>query len=84
MTIHEVKKSLGRRVSYNGSDCYELTGCIIRKSSKTGQFFYQAEIADKTCGNTLVYCRLEELRCENETHWPHTMLALPPRSTDKG
>ena len=63
MTIHEVKKSLGRRVSYNGSDCYELTGCIIRKSSKTGQFFYQAEIADKTCGNTLVYCRLEELRC---------------------
>ena len=64
MTIHEVKKSLGRRVSYNGSDCYELTGCIIRKSSKTGQFFYQAEIADKTCGNTLVYCRLEELRCE--------------------
>ncbi|WP_456028774.1 hypothetical protein [Ruminococcus sp.] len=48
MTIHEVKKSLGRRVSYNGSDCYELTGCIIRKSSKTGQFFYQAEIADKT------------------------------------
>ena len=68
MTIHEVKKSLGRRVSYNGSDCYELTGCIIRKSSKTGQFFYQAEIADKTCGNTLVYCRLEELRCENETH----------------
>ena len=61
MTIHEVKKSLGHRVSYNGSDCYELTGCIIRKSSKTGQFFYQAEIA-------LVYCRLEELRCENETH----------------
>ena len=68
MTIHEVKKNLGRRVSYNGSDCYRLTGCIIRKSSKTGQFFYQAEIADKTCGNTLVYCRLEELRCENETH----------------
>ncbi len=68
MTIHEVKKNLGHRVSYNGSDCYELTGCIIRKSSKTGQFFYQAEIADKTCGNTLVYCRLEELRCENETH----------------
>ena len=35
MTIHEVKKSLGRRVSYNGSDCYELTGCIIRKDTKT-------------------------------------------------
>lgn len=34
MTIHEVKKSLGRRVSYNGSDCYELTGCIIRKAAR--------------------------------------------------
>ena len=44
MTIHEVKKGLGRRVSYNGSDCYELTGCIIRKSSKTGQFFRQRSL----------------------------------------
>ena len=64
MTIHEVKKSLGRRVSYNGSVCYDLTGFSIRRDAKTGQFFYQAEIADKTCGNTLVYCSLEVLRCE--------------------
>lgn len=61
MTIHEVKKSLGRKVSFNGSDCYELTGCIIRKDEKTGQFFYQAELADLTCGSTLVYCKLEEV-----------------------
>lgn len=61
MTIHEVKKSLGRRVSYNGSDCYELTGCIIRRDAKTGQFFYQAELADLTCGSTLVYCGLKEV-----------------------
>ena len=53
MTIHEVKISLGRRVSYNGSDCYELTGCIIRKSSKTGQFFYQAEIADNAISDII-------------------------------
>ena len=63
MTINEVKKNLGRRVSFNKSDCYELTGCIIRRSVKTGRFFYQAELADKSCGSTLLYCDLRDVKC---------------------
>lgn len=62
MMIQEVKKSLGRRVSYNGSDCYELTGCILKRHKRTGQFYYMAELADLTCDKAVVYCQLKDVR----------------------
>lgn len=60
MTIGEVKKALGRRVTFRGAD-YILTGCIIRLDGKTQQFFYQAELLDKTTNNSIVIARLEEV-----------------------
>lgn len=59
MNISQVKRSLGRKVLYNGTE-YILTGCIIRRSI-TGKFYYQAEIKDLNANSALLYCRLEDL-----------------------
>jgi len=59
MNISKVKRSLGRKVLYNGTE-YILTGCIIRQNI-TGQFYYQAEIKDLNANSALLYCRLEDL-----------------------
>lgn len=59
MNISQVKRSLGRKVLYNGTE-YILTGCIIRQNI-TGQFYYQAEIKDLNANSALLYCRLEDL-----------------------
>ena len=67
MMIQEVKKSLGRRVSYNGSDCYELTGCVLKRHKRTGQFYYIAELADLTCGKAVVYCPLRDVESSDSS-----------------
>lgn len=59
MNISQVKRSLGRKVLYNGTE-YILTGCIIRRCI-TGKFYYQAEIKDLNANSALLYCRLEDL-----------------------
>nr|DAD68641.1 MAG TPA: hypothetical protein [Siphoviridae sp. ctABi4] len=59
MNISQVKRSLGRKVLYNGAK-YILTGCIIRRGI-TGKFYYQAEIKDLNANSALLYCRLEDL-----------------------
>lgn len=59
MNISQVKRSLGRKVLYNGTE-YILTGCIIRRGI-TGKFYYQAEIKDLNANSALLYCRLEDL-----------------------
>ena len=59
MNISEVKRSLGRKVLYNGTE-YILTVCIIRRGI-TGKFYYQAEIKDLNANSALLYCRLEDL-----------------------
>lgn len=59
MNISQVKRSLGRKVLYNGTE-YILTGCIIRRGI-TGKFYYQAEIKDLNANSVLLYCRLEDL-----------------------
>lgn len=63
MDIRDVKKNLNRKVRYQGGG-YVLTGCIIRRSDKTGKFFYQAELTDSVTQNSLVFCRLEEVSIE--------------------
>lgn len=60
MTINEVKKTLGRRVAFRGAE-YILTGCIIRRDSLDGSFFYQAELTDVTFDRSIVICRLDEI-----------------------
>jgi len=60
MNISQVKRSLGRKVLYNGTE-YILTGCIIRRGT-TGQFYYQTEIKDLNANSALLYCRLEDLK----------------------
>lgn len=59
MNISQVKRSLGRKVLYNGTE-YILTGCIIRRSI-TGKFYYQAEIKDLNANSAIQQCRLEDL-----------------------
>lgn len=59
MNISQVKRSLGRKVLYNGTE-YILTGCIIRRGI-TGKFYYKAEIKDLNANSALLYCRLEDL-----------------------
>ena len=61
MRIDEVKKALGREVSFRGSRGYILSGCIIRKDKKTQQFFYQAELLDTTTNNSIIIARLQEV-----------------------
>lgn len=61
MKIEDVKKNLGREVSFRGSKGYILSGCIIRKNKKTQQFFYQAELLDTRTNNSIIIARLEEV-----------------------
>jgi hypothetical protein len=58
MKIEEVKKNLNKIVGYNGGK-YKLTACILR-ASETG-CFYQAEILDMKCENSVLICKLEEV-----------------------
>ena len=58
MKLGEVKYNLGKPVRlrlprhYVDGE-YLLTGCILRKKS-TGEFFYQAELADKVSGSLVI------------------------------
>lgn len=60
MNISQVKRSLERKVLYNGLEC-TLKACVIRKDVVTGQFYYQAEIKDLKASSALLYCSLEDL-----------------------
>ena len=60
MVIDEVKKNLGKMVGYKGNtDTYKLTACILRKNDSG--FFYQAEIFDTKCGNSVTICKLSDI-----------------------
>jgi len=64
MDIRDVKKNLNRRVIHKsayGSSEYELTGCIIRRNRKTGNFYYLAELQDLTNCRAVVICGLEDI-----------------------
>lgn len=60
MKLEDVKKSLGRMVSYKGvAGVYRLTACILRKADKT--LFYQAELLDVRHGRSVIICKLEDV-----------------------
>ena len=64
MDIRDVKFSLGDNVVYQNESKYKLTACIIRRDEKTGQFYYQAELQDLTNHNSILICRLEDIKEE--------------------
>lgn len=59
MNISEVKRNLERTVLYNGAE-YILKGCIIRQNT-TGQFYYQAELADTKAKSSLIVTALDKI-----------------------
>lgn len=63
MDISKVKRTLNKKVTYNGVS-YIFTGCIFRLNEKTGKFFYQAELKSMIHTNSLVICKLEDIEEE--------------------
>ncbi|MBQ1538734.1 MAG: hypothetical protein IIZ73_10540 [Ruminococcus sp.] len=67
MTPAEIRAALNRPVRFTNAKLYVenaeyiLTGAVFRKDKKTGEFYYQAELADPTTENSVIYCRLEEI-----------------------
>lgn len=60
MTSLEVRRYLGRQVSWRGKE-YTFTGCILRLDK--GDFVYQAEITEYRESMTTVYiAALDELQ----------------------
>lgn len=63
----EIKRSLNRPVRFTNPKLYTegaeyiLTGAVFRRDKKTGEFYYQAELTDRTTKNSVIYCRLEEV-----------------------
>lgn len=60
MDISQVKKNLGRKVVYNGTE-YLFSGCIIRPDEQNG-FYYQAELQDLKANNSVIICALPEVK----------------------
>lgn len=60
MELQEIKRNLNRMVVYKGcKDVYRLTACIIRKNENG--FFYQAELQDTKCNNSVSYGKLTDI-----------------------
>lgn len=59
MDISQVKKNLGRKVVYNGTE-YLFSGCIIRLNEYG--FYYQAELHDLKANSSVIICRLPEVK----------------------
>lgn len=71
MDIRQVKYNLNkpvrltlRRHNIDGDD-FILTGCIIRRNTKTGDFYYQAEVSE-TKTSTVYYTSLDDISAEGE------------------
>lgn len=60
MNISEVKRNLERTVLYNGAE-YILKGCIIRRNTTTGRFYYQAELMDTKAKSSLIVTALDKI-----------------------
>lgn len=63
MKIEEVKHSLNKTVIRStgaGSFPYLFTGCVLRKNDLG--YYYQAEIQDPNNKNSVLVCRLEEIK----------------------
>ena len=67
MQPHEIRAALNQPVRFTNPKLYidgaeyALTGAVFRRDTKTGEFFYQAELTDKNVKHSVIYCRLEEI-----------------------
>jgi hypothetical protein len=63
----EIKRSLNKPVRFTNPKLYidgaeyVLTGAVFRRDTKTGEFFYQAELTDKNVKHSVIYCGLNEI-----------------------
>lgn len=63
----EIKRSLNRPVRFTNPKLYIdgaeyiLTGAVFRRDTKTGEFFYQAELTDRNVKHSVIYCGLNEI-----------------------
>ena len=70
----EIKRSLNRPIRFTNPKLYVegaeyvLTGAVFRRDKKTGEFYYQAELTDRTTKNSVIYCRLEEITTNEESN----------------
>ena len=66
----EIRAALNQPVRFTNPKLYTegaeyiLTGAVFRRDQKTGEFFYQAELTDRTTKNSVIYCRLGEIESE--------------------
>lgn len=60
MKIEDVKRNLNKMVVYKGkSGVYRFSGCMLRKD--INEYYYQAELQDTKSGNSISFCKLEDI-----------------------
>ena len=67
MRENEIKRSLNKPVRFTNPKLYVegaeymLTGAVFRRDPKSGEFYYQAELTDRTVKHSVIYCGLNEI-----------------------
>lgn len=73
MQPHEIRAALNQPVRFTNPKLYIegaeyiLTGAVFRRDTKTGEFYYQAELTDRNVKHSVIYCRLEEVERSDKT-----------------
>ena len=73
MQPHEIRAALNQPVRFTNPKLYTegaeyiLSGAVFRRDKKTGEFYYQAELTDRTTKHSVIYCRLEEIERSDKT-----------------
>lgn len=63
MELQQVKNNLNKMVVYKGAKgIYKLTACILRKIN--GEFVHSVELLDTKHGNSLLFCKLNDIEVE--------------------
>lgn len=73
MKPNEIRENLNRPVRFTNPKLYTegaeyiLTGAVFRRDPRTGEFYYQAELTDRTTKHSVIYCRLNEIERSDKT-----------------
>lgn len=73
MKPNEIRENLNRPVRFTNPKLYIegaeyiLTGAVFRRDPRTGEFYYQAELTDRTTKHSVIYCRLGEIERSDKT-----------------
>lgn len=72
MQPHEIRAALNQPVRFTNPKLYVegaeyiLTGAVFRRDKHTGEFYYQAELTDRTTKHSVIYCRLGEIESDTQ------------------